>query len=271
MQLYSTTGENAFSTETVSEGWTAVGTPVTIGSLEDYANVTWKLPKYASTKVIRYAVREVSAPADYITTYANGGVLTDGQETITNRHRAPVSVSLDARKRLQGRDWFTTDTFAIVLQPKSPENAPLPESHGIISGLPFSMIQLTSNDDFLSNELRDDAFQSITFTTADLAGAAEKTFTYSIRELLPSESGLPQTPGMTYSNSRFEAVVTIRDNRTDSLTASVEYYKIVDGGRQLMDVPSFTNRYSDSATVYPIRANKNLAPKRYRTASSPSS
>ncbi|MBQ6156303.1 MAG: Cna B-type domain-containing protein [Bacteroidales bacterium] len=259
MQLYSTTGENAFSTETVSEGWTAVGTPVTIGSLEDYANVTWKLPKYASTKVIRYAVREVSAPADYITTYANGGVLTDGQETITNRHRAPVSVSLDARKRLQGRDWFTTDTFAIVLQPKSPENAPLPESHGIISGLPFSMIQLTSNDDFLSNELRDDAFQSITFTTADLAGAAEKTFTYSIRELLPSESGLPQTPGMTYSNSRFEAVVTIRDNRTDSLTASVEYYKIVDGGRQLMDVPSFTNRYSDSATVYPIRANKNLA------------
>ncbi len=266
--LYQTTDETlVFDPDSDNEGWTVVGDTVTIPVCTETTNpwgcyVVWPVPVYNAGKEIRYAVKEVTTIDNYVTTYESGGLIiraNDNMEVITNRHKSPVNVALEVQKKIRGRAWFETDTFAMALNPTNNEN-PMPTDATLISGIPYSMIKVFSTQTAVNDSVRQNSFGDITFTMDDLEGKSDSTFIYRIFELAPAASGLTDIPGMTYSGTVYQVEVTISEVASkSSLQSSIAYYVIhSDESKTPADLTLFTNIYNDSLVTYKINAYKSL-------------
>lgn len=266
--LYQTTDETlAFDPDSDNEGWTVVGDTVTIPVCTETTNpwgcyVVWPVPVYNAGKEIRYAVKEVTTIDNYVTTYESGGLIiraNDNVEVITNRHKSPVNVALEVQKKIRGRAWFETDTFAMALNPTNNEN-PMPTDATLISGIPYSMIKVFSTQTAVNDSVRQNSFGDITFTMDDLEGKSDSTFIYRIFELAPAASGLTDIPGMTYSGTVYQVEVTISEVASkSSLQSSIAYYVIhSDESKTPADLTLFTNIYNDSLVTYKLNAYKSL-------------
>ena len=264
--LYQTTDATLpFSPESNNEGWTMVGAPVTLDTT-DYASHSWRMPKYFNQQEIRYAVKEESSLAGYVTTYEHGGLLTrdhDNVEIITNTHKSPVDVTLEVAKMITNRAWFETDTFVMALL-AHPKTNPLPVISGNNNGTPFSEVRITSTESVINDSVRLELFSHITYTMEDLEGKTDTVFLYTIREMSPAETDLEPIPGITYSAKRFDVEIHIFRDDHDSLQAAVTYWAITtSGGEEVRDeivqYPVLVNRYDETSSLYHPLASKSLA------------
>ncbi len=276
VQLYRAAGDNnvQFDPATTSAAgsihWTPIGSPLTLGTTDRDTVVWTKQPKAANGTNYRYAVKELDVPAGYEMSYPQGAVMSDDSDfdyvvRITNRHVEEVTtVNLPlVQKKLIGRPWLPTDTFVMALVPER-STQPMPAARKVLNGIVYAPLTITMDSTFISDSVRQGGFAPITFTMDDMAGDSVKTFTYRIRELTATESGLERITGVTYAPERYVVDITVAEDNNNALQVTdVKYYALhivdnVDTRGDAVEVPLFTNRYNDSVTVFRIVADKQL-------------
>ena len=206
--------------------------------------------------------------------YNNSGGMIDNPNPITlnditlkNKKIKPVDVTITAQKILQGRPWKDSDKFAaaLILTGGDP-NTPMPADKKTKDDLIYSEITIDNTGTPVTKEGETVGYKTnfgaITYNRSDLKNDAgdlvdEKTFTYNVRELEPSETSVPSIPGVTYDAAPAEARVTVKLDNTDpndpKLTATVKYYD--EEGNELT-LPEFTNKYDAKQTIYKMEAVK---------------
>lgn len=276
VQLYRAAGDNnvPFDPATTSAAgsihWTPIGSPLTLGTTDRDTVVWTKQPKAANGMNYQYAVKELDVPAGYEVSYPQGAVMSDDSDfdyvvRITNRHVEEVTtVNLPlVQKKLIGRLWLPTDTFVMALVPER-TTQPMPALREVLNGIVYAPLVITMDSTFISDSVRQGGFAPITFTMDDMAGDSVKTFTYRIRELTATESGLERITGVTYAPERYVVDITVAEDDNNALqVTAVNYYALhtvdnVDTRGDAVEVPLFTNRYNDSVTVFRIVADKQL-------------
>ena len=226
---------------------------------------------YSNGTKISYAVKELNIEPDYLPEYPNGNLAlaeNNYRVTVTNTYVKPVDHGVALRKKLAGRPWLDTDTFAFALIPHEETN-PMPANTDTVNGIVFSPLLITNSSTQVSDSVYEGVFDNITFHLEDLGGQEEKTFTYHIRELTATESGIGRVPGVTYGTERYEVNITVKreylfDGQTEYryLVKSVSCSLVTHDNATPLgenEVPMITNRYNDSVTVYRMVADKQLS------------
>ena len=137
-----------------------------------------------------------------------------------------ASVQLEANKVLVGRDMIDKE-FSFVVRKDNVDGD----------------IVATGSNDATGKIL----FSTFNITAADMAGAKSKTFTYVILE---SENNIP---GVTVDSSVITVTVTVTDDGTGALTATVNY----PDNKPIV----FTNTYKPNGAELPLVAFKELSGK----------
>ena len=119
---------------------------------------------------------------------------------------AKATAQLYAQKKLDGRAWQDGDSFDFKLA--AADNAPMPE--GAANG-----------------ELTKTVTDGNTFGFGEINYSQAGTYVYHISEVTPAQA--QQIPGVSYSNELYTATVTVRDNGTGNLVASVKMDKTSGG------------------------------------------
>ncbi len=186
----------------------------------------------------------------------------------TNKKIRPVDVIIPAQKILKGRPWKDSDRFAaaLILDGGDP-SIPMPEGTTTKNGLTYSEIVIDNGATAVEEGGEvvgyKKNFGAITYNYSDLTDDQgnqmdEKTFTYNIRELEPSETSVPSVPGVTYDAQPDKATVTVKLDQSDpddpKLTYTIKYED--ENGNEL-PVPTFTNNYDARQTIYKMEAVKN--------------
>lgn len=112
---------------------------------------------------------------------------------------AKATAQLYAQKKLDGRAWQDSDSFDFKLA--AVDNAPMPE--GAANG-----------------ELTKTVTDGSTFGFGEINYSQAGTYVYHISEVTPAPA--QQIPGVSYSDKLYTATVTVRDNGTGNLVASVK-------------------------------------------------
>lgn len=112
---------------------------------------------------------------------------------------AKATAQLYAQKELNGRAWQDGDSFDFKLA--AVDNAPMPE--GAANG-----------------ELTKTVTDGSTFGFGEINYSQAGTYVYHISEVTPAPA--QQIPGVSYSDKLYTATVTVRDNGTGNLVASVK-------------------------------------------------
>ena len=213
----------------------------------------------AMSKTFEYTVTEVlpegvsaDSPAKDGLTYAtdsqtvtvtvtdNGeGVITatpSGVLQFTNTYNAiDGTATIQVQKSVANRPWNQGETFGFTLKPV--DGAPMPDGAA----------ELTAT---ATAEGAPASFPQITYTKADLDGAMEKTFTYTVTENLPKDDdelteGV-QHDGLTYDAEPQTVTVTVTDNGDGTITATPSA------------APTFTNTYETADGTATISIQKTL-------------
>jgi|GEM_PF-3770636 len=180
----------------------------------------------------------------------------------------PVKVRIPVEKILKGRPWKDSDEFAVALVlVASDTTTPMPEDTKTKDDLRYSEITINNQDEEGTTEGGrvigyKDKFGEITYTIDDLVNASgtgieEKTFTYDVRELQPSETTVPSIPGVTYDAQPDKVTVTVKLDKTDPTKPKLTYtvsYK--DESGSTITIPNFTNTYDAEQTIYKMEAVK---------------
>ncbi|MCR9037274.1 Spy0128 family protein [Tractidigestivibacter montrealensis] len=101
------------------------------------------------------------------------------------------------------------------------------------------------------------SFGSVTYTVDVLAGvdaasdgSRTKTFSYTVKELVPSDAVNGVKDGVTYDQSEWTIVVTVKDDGQGNLTATKSATKTnSDGTTVTKDVPVFNNTYTAKPVI----------------------
>ncbi len=150
--------------------------------------------------------------------------VADREVSYVNEYMAePVDLIISGSKTLLGRSGEFSDSFLFTLNGEQ-----------------------TQELNFQANGSKDFAFAPITYTLEDLGGASEKTFEYSVAELVPPT--LEAIPGITYdANPVRKVLVTLKDNGNGTLSAQADIK------------PSFTNLYGTGTAAATIQLKKVLS------------
>lgn len=154
---------------------------------------------------------------------------------------AKATAQLYAQKKLDGRAWQDGDSFDFKLA--AADNAPMPE--GAANG-----------------ELTKTVTDGNTFGFGEINYSQAGTYVYHISEVTPAQA--QQIPGVSYSNELYTATVTVRDNGTGNLVASVKMDKTSGGKTEA--VPNqdghptavIANTYQPAPTTFAFGATKTL-------------
>ena len=154
---------------------------------------------------------------------------------------AKATAQLYAQKKLDGRAWQDGDSFDFKLA--AADNAPMPE--GAANG-----------------ELTKTVTDGNTFGFGEISYSRAGTYVYHISEVAPAQA--QQIPGVSYSNELYTATVTVRDNGTGNLVASVKMDKTSGGKTEA--VPNqdghptavIANTYQPAPTTFAFGATKTL-------------
>ncbi len=87
---------------------------------------------------------------------------------------------------------------------------------------------------------------NVTYTDEMMDGADEKTFEYTIKEVIPAKA--KRVPGITYDEKAYEVSVTVTDDLKGALQAVVNYENDTP--------PTITNTYEAKSVVVTIEADK---------------
>jgi pilin isopeptide linkage protein len=161
--------------------------------------------------------------------YADG---TTADPQFVNYYSAdPTTIdNIQAKKVLEGRPWLDTDGFDFVLVD-------------------------AQTDDEVDTETATKDNQTVTFKALHFEQAG--TYTYTIKELHGDLAG------MTYDDSEWKAVVTVKDDGQGNLVASLSYV----GPDNQTTTPEFTNVYdADPVTVDDIEIQKELIGRDWRSS-----
>lgn len=101
------------------------------------------------------------------------------------------------------------------------------------------------------------SFGSVTYTVDVLAGvdaasdgSRTKTFSYTVKELVPSDAVNGVKDGVTYDQSEWTIMVTVKDDGQGNLTATKSATKTnSDGTTVTKDVPVFNNTYTAKPVI----------------------
>lgn len=135
------------------------------------------------------------------------------KDTIYNTYEATGSLTLQAKKVLEGREWLDSDKFSFELKNEDGET--------------LDTAEVSMND--VEDEVADFSFEELEFTEAD----AGKTYTYTISETGTLPAGVENTTG------DITVTVEISDNYDGTLTVTAEYSE---------ENQTFINEYSTKAT-----------------------
>lgn len=183
-----------------------------------------------------------------IVALAGGQIPADNTLEFTNNYSAsPVTLEakngLSAKKVLEGRDWADGDTFTAQLT--ADDGVPMP--NGAKSKV--ATVELAKNTQTAT-------FGDITYTKPD-------TYTYTIKEVIPSSDA--GADGISYSAAVYTATVVVEDNHAGALAvASVKVVQECDdaGADTKTDVAgrvaTFTNHYDTHEAKITIHAQKIL-------------
>ncbi len=182
----------------------------------DAAGWTYDASAYEVTvKVQKNNEGRLTASVSYDTVSETAPVFTNSYEA------ASVEASIPVTKVLSGRDWKDGDSFEFTLT--AVDNAPMPSDSSVT----------------ITNETTDQtaSFGSITYTEAG-------TYTYKVTETAGSLGGV------SYDTSEKTVIVTVTDDGSGQLSASVAYAD---------EVSSFVNTYSAAPTEATIQATKAIS------------
>lgn len=173
--------------------------------------------------------------------------------------------SIKVQKELKGRNWRDSDSFLVAMITEEADD-PMPSNEVERSGLRHSDVVITNTDTVIDALTREDSVMDITFTLLDMIDdngviCDNKTFTYHIREITPSESGDSPIAGITYSTERYEVEIKVSSKPQLDITSVKIYLIEEDDNNQDVrgdEVPAakFTNTYDANKTVYKMSADK---------------
>ena len=235
-QLLDEEGNVLQTSDPVKQGETATfdEIPYTMSDLDD-----------AVSNAFTYKIREVIPEgATEENNYTLDGVKYDPKVvttvvTVTDNGDGTLKVTYD------GNETFTTPEFEneydaegkAVLSAKKAANATLGDKTFRFQLLDEEGNVLQTSDPVKQNETA--TFTEITYSLADLDGAASKEFTYKIREVIPdgaTEENNYTLDGVKYDPKVVTTVVTVSDNGDGTLTVKYD-------GNESFTTPEFENEY----------------------------
>jgi len=194
-----------------------------------------------------------------------------------------ILTNLKAEKVIEGRSWKETDLFdmAIVL-PADDTTTPVPKESQTFEkdGLRYYYVTIGNDDrvkgDAANSKRRQKSLGEITYTIDDMKDQdggilAEKTFEYTVKELLPEDGVSPRIEDLTYSTEEYTAEVkVVLDDKTDpdvpKLVIDSITYKKASGGTA--KTARFTNTHENediyTVTYFNGRHGKSSGGKKYK-------
>ena len=128
------------------------------------------------------------------------------------------------------------------------------------------LFQLLNADGTIAAEARNDASGKVAFyldyNLQDLNGQTSRTFTYTVKEKIPSDAvdngdGTYTLNGVTYDTSTYTVTVVLADDGKGSLTATVNS-TVVTGTGTVDTGIDFVNRYTAADVIVPFHAIKRM-------------
>ncbi len=193
---------------------TTVSTTATMAA-DATETLTFEDITFMAEGTYKFKVKETNANAPAGWTYANGeddakiitvnvtknndgklvAAIVDDNPTFINKYEASGTATLEASKKLEGREWLDDEEYTFTLSAVT-EGAPMPETGTTV----------TFKKD------GDASFGAITYSLAD----AGKTYEYSITENTPLPAGVT-------SSGPIKATVAVRDKGDGTLETTVTY------------------------------------------------
>ena len=127
----------------------------------------------------------------------------------------PVDTSALFTKVLDGREWAEDDSFTFSITPNDGAPAPVDVEGNPVTEVTVGYDDVADEKDADGNDYATFGFGTIKFTQAMMGEQAEKTFTYTVKEI--SQSG----DGITVDGHECTVTITVKDDFKGTLTATV--------------------------------------------------
>lgn len=197
------------------------------------AKVTYDETEYAVTVTVTDNTAEGKLVARL--TYKNGDNTVDLAAFENTYTPDPTKAKIVGEKELKGRT-LEANEFEFELK----------DSEG-------KVIDKTKNAADMSF-----GFKEIEYTKAMMGGSAEKTFTYTVNEVIPQDAD--KIPGVTYDEKTYTVKVKVtKDAETGNLTAADPVYET---GGNAVEVMKFKNDYKPAPTQIEVKGTKELTGKK---------
>ena len=175
----------------------------------------------------------------------------DNDYTLHNIQMKPYESDFPVTKTITGRDFAedAEDSFHFALIPEDVNN-PMPEGTTSLNNRPAKIIKIDGTDETsekIDEHIRKNAFGNIIYRE-------EGTFRYTIYEMMPSEAGDANLPGMSYSTERYNVVVKVEKNAEGTEFVGTTTITKVNGNQA--NIANFTNVFDKDMVRYNLVSQK---------------
>ena len=157
-----------------------------------------------------------------------------------------VNVNFDNKYAPTEGAFITVNIQKVIRDLANTGKLPAGFEFGIYEGNRLVSTSTTTENDGIATLVKN-------YYPSDLAGAKSKTFTYTLKEIIPQNAD--KIPGMIYSTQEYELVVTLVDNLDGTLSAT---YSLTDDANLAVPTPSFINTFDLGTVGIELNAKKTL-------------
>ena len=157
-----------------------------------------------------------------------------------------VNVNFDNKYAPTEGAFITVNIQKVIRDLANTGKLPAGFEFGIYEGNRLVSTSTTTENDGIATLVKN-------YYPSDLAGAKSKTFTYTLKEIIPQNAD--KIPGMIYSTQEYELVVTVVDNLDGTLSAT---YSLTDDANLAVPTPSFINTFDLGTVGIELNAKKTL-------------